>query len=71
MCNARIEISYEEYDFLKNKVKDLENKICHLKNDIDCLNSQIVYLHDWIDEIINSGFFERLMKWNKIIKNVK
>lgn len=71
MCNATIEISYKEYDFLNNRVKNLENEIYHLKNDIDCLNSRIFYLNDCIDEIKNSGFFERLMKWNKIIKKVK
>lgn len=69
---ARIEISLEEYNELKNTIKRLENENGEQLKNIQHLNDLLIVYREELDEIINSSaFFDRVFKWDEVTKNAK
>lgn len=69
---ARIEISLEEYNELKNTIKRLENENGEQLKNIQHLNDLLNVYREELDEIINSSaFFDRVFKWGEVTKNAK
>ena len=60
---ARIEISLEEYNSLKNKKKELESIIGKQKQEIASLKEKNEEYKDLLEEIKNLNFFERAIHW--------
>ena len=60
---ARIEISLDEYNSLKNKKKDLETIIGKQKQEIASLKEKNEEYKDLLEEIKNLNFFERAIHW--------
>ena len=60
---ARIEISLDEYNSLKNKKKELESIIGKQKQEIASLKEKNEEYKDLLEEIKNLNFFERAIHW--------
>ena len=69
---ARIEISLDEYNELKETIKKLENNVGEQLMAIQELNSQIFILYEELDNIVNNtAFFDRVFKWKETIHNAE
>lgn len=68
--NSSIQISYQEYESLKNALKKSEGKKSELNNKIENLEEQIGCYKDSFDYISHISFFERVFKWKSILKNI-
>ena len=64
---ARIEISMEEYDALKAKIKNLEEQIVIDSKEIKKYKSDLEDLFFAIEDLENEGLFDRVFKWKNII----
>ena len=67
---ARIEISLEEYNSLKNKKKELEAIIGSQKQDIIDLKEKNEEYKDLLKEISELKFFERTIHWKNTIYEI-
>ena len=67
---ARIEISLEEYNALKNKVKNLEEQIVIDSKEIKKYKSDLEDLFFAIEDLENEGLFDRVFKWKNIINSL-
>ena len=67
---ARIEISMEEYDALKNKIKNLEEQIVIDSKEIKKYKSDLEDLFFAIEDLENEGLFDRVFKWKNIINSL-
>ena len=67
---ARIEISLEEYNALKNKVKNLEEQIVIDSKEIKKYKSDLEDLFFAIEDLENEGLFDRIFKWKNIINSL-
>lgn len=65
---GRIEISLEEYNSYKERIKSLEQEYVDKVKKIDDLEKTNKILNERIEELISSSFFDRLFNWNKIKK---
>lgn len=65
---ARIEISLEEYNALDARIKELENEVVTKEKIIEVNNTNIASLKEVVSFFINLAFFERIFKWNTILK---
>ena len=68
---AKIEIDYKQYEDMKNSLKILEEENVKLKEDIETLKSTNYKLNDNISELTESGLFERIFRWNDLLKTLK
>ena len=71
MRGGRIEISYAEYRYMDDKIKELQAEIVELNKKIEIQNSIIEDLEEKNNNLSESGLFERFFKWNKILKENK
>ena len=67
---ARIEISLEEYNSLKNKKKELESIIGKQKQEIASLKEKNEEYKDLLEEIKNLYFFERAIYWKNTMNEI-
>ena len=67
---ARIEISMEEYDALKAKIKNLEEQIVIDSKEIKKYKSDLEDLFFAIEDLENEGLFDRVFKWKNIINSL-
>lgn len=66
---ARIEISVEEYNRLKDIINNLENEIAVSDKKIEELETNYEKAKNELDYIINgTTWLERTLQWKKIIK---
>lgn len=69
---ARIEISLDEYEGMKERIKSLETEIVANENKIELLNNELLDYKDTIDYFINGlGMIERVFQWGQVVKAVK
>ena len=66
---ARIEISMEEYNSLKDKIRTLEKTNSEHLQEISALKEQTSILKDSLEEICDSSLTERIFRWGNIIKH--
>lgn len=67
---ARIEISLEEYNALKNKVKNLEEQIVIDSKEIKKYKDNFETLFFAIEDLEGEGLFNRVFKWKNIINSL-
>lgn len=67
---ARIEISLEEYNSLKNKNKELEAIIGKQKQEIASLKEKNEEYRNLLEEIKNLKFFERTIHWKNTMNEI-
>lgn len=67
---ARIEISLEEYNALKNKVKNLEEQIVIDSKEIKRYKDNFETLFFAIEDLEGEGLFNRVFKWKDIINSL-
>jgi hypothetical protein len=67
---ARIEISLEEYNALKNKVKNLEEQIVIDSKEIKKYKDNFETLFFAIEDLEGEGLFDRVFKWKNIINSL-
>ena len=68
---ARIEISMEEYNALKAKIKTLEDTNGQLAKDNAILKEHLREMKEALEDVAASSLFERLFSWRKIINGLK
>lgn len=69
---GRIEISLDEYNSMKNRIKQLEIENVEIRKNNELLAQNIEERNDILDDIYNSGLFERIFFWNKnILSQIK
>lgn len=69
---ARIEISLNEYETLKENIKKLEETNVQLEKAINEISNSNKELFDELQEIVNAtAFVDRVFKWKKTIQNAK
>lgn len=64
---ARIEISLDEYNGMLDKISILEKENVEIRKQNELLYQKVEEMTESIENVYNSGFFERLFKWNKNI----
>ena len=67
---ARIEISLEEYNSLKNKKKELEVIIGSQKQEITDLKEKNEEYKDLLKDISELKFFERTIHWKDTVDEI-
>ena len=67
---ARIEISLDEYNSLKNKKKELEAIIGSQKQEIVGLKEKNEEYKDLLEDISELKFFERTIHWKNTIDEI-
>lgn len=68
---ARIEISMEEYNALKAKIKTLEDTNGQLAKDNAILKEHLREMKEALEDVAASSLFERIFLWRKIINGLK
>lgn len=69
---GRIEISLDEYNSMKNRIKQLEIENVEIRKNNELLAQNIEERNDILDDIYNTGLFERIFFWNKdILSQIK
>lgn len=63
----RIEIPLSEYDGLKEKIKELEERVVEMSNEAALYKETCDKAESLIYDIASEGIFNRLFKWNKTI----
>ena len=64
---ARIEISLDEYNGMLDKISILEKENVEIRKQNELLYQKVEEMTDSIENVYNSGFFERLFIWNNNI----
>ena len=67
---ARIEISLDEYNSLKNKKKELEAIIGSQKEEIASLKEKNEEYKDLLKEVSELKFFERAIHWKNTMDEI-
>lgn len=67
---AKIEIDYSVYQSLKDKIDNLENDVVKLKAINEELYAKINSLRYTLENIQETGLFERIFKWEEIEKEI-
>lgn len=67
---ARIEISLDEYNSLKNKNKELESVIGKQKQEIAALKEKNEEYKNLLEDISELKFFERTIHWKNTIDEI-
>lgn len=66
---ARIDIDYEEYQNLKDRINKLEIENIKLRSEISSQRQKIFDCKNVIEDIKESGFFERVFSWENVLKD--
>ena len=64
---GRIEISLDEYNSLKNVIKENEKKEAKFVKEKEELQERLACYADAIDYLMDVGFLYRIFKWNNVI----
>ncbi len=67
---GRIEISLDEYNSLKNVIKDNEKKEAKFVKEKEELQERLACYADAIDYLRDVGFLDRIFNWNNVIADV-
>lgn len=67
---GRIEISLDEYNSLKNAIKENEKKEAKFVKEKEELQERLACYADAIDYLRDVGFLDRIFKWNNVIADV-
>ncbi len=67
---GRIEISLDEYNSLKNVIKDNEKKEAKFVKEKEELQERLACYADAIDYLRDVGFLDRILNWNNVIADV-
>lgn len=67
---ARIEISLDEYNSLKNKNKELESVIGKQKQEIAALKEKNEEYKELLKDISELKFFERTIHWKSTVDEI-
>ena len=68
---SRIEIPYEEYVALNEKIKELEKKEVSLSEAVKAKQEELNLLKDLSMEVVNEPLFGRVFKWKKVTEEIK
>ena len=69
---ARIEISLEEYNELKDTITKLERENIEKEKSIQELNTVLTDIYDELDDLVNeTGFFNRVFQWKKTTQDAQ
>lgn len=69
---ARIEISLEEYNELKDTITKLERENIEKEKSVQELNTVLTDIYDELDDLVNeTGFFNRVFQWKKTTKDAQ
>lgn len=67
---GRIEISLDEYNSLKNVIKENEKKEAKFVKEKEELQERLACYADAIDYLRDVGFLDRIFNWNNVIADV-
>ena len=67
---GRIEISLDEYNSLKNVIKENEKKEAKFVKEKEELQERLACYADAIDYLMDVGLLDRIFKWNNVIADV-
>lgn len=69
---ARIEISLEEYNELKDTISKLERENIEKEKSVQELNTALTDVYDELDDLVNeTGFFNRVFQWKKTTQDAQ
>ena len=69
---ARIEISLDEYNKLKDTITKLEQDNNKKEKEIQNLNVILDEIYDEVDVLVNeTALFDRIFKWKETIQNLE
>ena len=69
---ARIEISLEEYNSLKDTISKLEQNNLENEKNIQEMNDVLIDMYDELYDLVNeTGFLNRVFAWNKTTQNAR
>ena len=68
---ARIEISMEEYNGLKNKIKQLESTLVDVSKEASTYKEKLGILEGLVIDLDNEKLVDRLFSWKSIVKPFK
>ena len=69
---ARIEISLEEYNELKDTISKLEQNNLENEKAIQEMNDVLTEMYDELYDLVNeTGFLNRVFAWNKTTQNAQ
>ena len=69
---ARIEISLEEYNGLKDTISKLEQNNLEKEKTIQEMNIVLTDMYDELRDLVNkTGFLNRVFAWNKTTQNAQ
>lgn len=69
---ARIEISLDEYNELKDTITKLEQDNNKKEKEIQNLNVILDEIYDEVDVLVNeTALFDRIFKWKETIQNLE
>ena len=68
---ARIEISMEEYNSLKNKIKQLESTLVDVSKEASTYKEKLGILEGLVIDLDNERLVDRLFSWKSIVKPFK
>lgn len=68
---ARIEISMEEYNSLKNKIKQLESTLVDVSKEASTYKEKLGILEGLVIDLDNEKLVDRLFSWKRIVKPFK
>lgn len=68
---ARIEISLEEYNGLKNKIKTLENTLGDVSKEASAYKEKLGTIEGLVMDLEDETWVDRLFSWKSILKPFK
>lgn len=68
---ARIEISIEEYNGLKNKIKQLESTLADVSKEASTYKEKLGILEGLVIDLDSEKLVDRLFSWKNIVKPFK
>lgn len=68
---ARIEVSLNEYNSLKRKIKDLEDTLNDVSKESAAYKEKLKKLEMFVSDLENETVSNRIFKWYKIINRMK
>ena len=68
---ARIEISMEEYNGLKNKIKQLESTLVDVSKEASTYKEKLGILEGLVIDLDSEKLVDRLFSWKSIVKPFK
>ena len=68
---AKIEINLKEYNALKDKIKELENKLGDASNEISKYKEKLESIEILVLDLEGESIANRLFNWKKVVKPFK